>query len=60
MIKPGTIIVFDEYYNYPTATEHEYKAFMEFMASRSDINLEYIAYNPVHEQVAIQIIKKNK
>jgi hypothetical protein len=55
MINPGTIIVFDEYYNYPTSTEHEYKAFMEFMDRRPDIGFEYIAYNPLHEQVAIRI-----
>ena len=30
-IVPGTIIVFDEIYNYPTYREHEIKAFAEFL-----------------------------
>ncbi|MEG0834608.1 MAG: TylF/MycF/NovP-related O-methyltransferase [Anaerovoracaceae bacterium] len=30
MIKRGTIIVFDEYFNYPGWKNHEYKAFQEF------------------------------
>jgi hypothetical protein len=30
-IVSGTVIVFDEFYNYPDATEHEFKAFQEFL-----------------------------
>ncbi|MBC8506227.1 MAG: class I SAM-dependent methyltransferase [Chloroflexi bacterium] len=30
--QPGTIILFDEYYNYPGWREGEYKAFQEFLA----------------------------
>ncbi|MDQ3526244.1 MAG: class I SAM-dependent methyltransferase [Chloroflexota bacterium] len=32
-IKPGTVIVFDEYFNYPTWRDHEHKAFSEFVAA---------------------------
>jgi hypothetical protein len=30
-IVSGTVIVFDEFYNYPRAEEHEFKAFQEFL-----------------------------
>lgn len=55
MIKPNTIIVFDEYFNYPSWHEHEHKAFMEFTHSRK-INFQYLAYNKIHEQVAVKIL----
>lgn len=32
-ISPGTIIIFDEYFNYPGWKHHEHKAFYEFLAS---------------------------
>lgn len=34
-IIPGTVIVFDEYYNYPGFENHEYKAFKEFLSMKS-------------------------
>lgn len=33
-IRPGTVIVFDEYFNYPSWQQHEHKAFMELVAAR--------------------------
>ena len=38
----GTVIAFDEYYNYPGWQEGEYKVFAEFVAE-SDLEFEYIA-----------------
>ncbi|MGB4867259.1 MAG: TylF/MycF/NovP-related O-methyltransferase [Hyphomicrobium sp.] len=32
-IVPGTVIMFDEYFNYPNWQAHEHKAFMEYQAS---------------------------
>lgn len=55
-IKEGTIIVFDEFYNYPGSQEHEWKAFQEFLAANS-FHVEYLAYNENHEQVAVRIKK---
>lgn len=60
MIKPGTIIVFDEYYGYPAFLDHEYKAFQEFIMLREDLDFKYLAYNPMHEQVVVKIIKKDR
>jgi len=42
-IRKGTVIVFDEYFNYPNWQEHEFKAFQEFV-QEYDIKYEYIAY----------------
>ncbi len=50
----GTVILFDEFYNYPNYRNHEYKAFQEFLEKYS-FDAEYLAYNPFHEQVAVRI-----
>lgn len=54
-IKPGTIIVFDEFYNYPNFDQHEWKAFQEFMTEHH-LHAEYIAFNKMHEQVVVRIV----
>ena len=51
-IVPGTVIVFDEYFNYPDWEEHEYKAFQE-LVSRREIRYQYFAY--AQNQVAVKI-----
>ena len=53
-IVPGTIITFDEFYNYPTYDQHEFKAFQEFV-SKKNIGFEYIAFNCNHEQVSVRM-----
>jgi predicted O-methyltransferase YrrM len=53
-IQPGTVIVFDEYFNYPGWKEGEYKAFQEFVAEYT-IKYDYITYNALDEQVALII-----
>lgn len=55
-IQPGTILVFDELYNYPGCENHEFKALEEFLTKRH-FKARYLAYNIYHEQVAIQIEK---
>jgi hypothetical protein len=54
-IAPGTIIVFDEYFNYPDWRLHEYKAFQEFV-TRKGVKYEYIGLVPFQEQVAVRIL----
>lgn len=51
---PGSIIVFDEYFDYPGWQEHEFRAFAEFVAE-AGLSYEYLAYNRLHEQVAVRI-----
>lgn len=53
-IKEGTVIVFDEYFNYPEWENHEYKAFSEFMTD-TGLGCRYLAYNARAQQVAIVI-----
>jgi hypothetical protein len=49
---PGTIILFDEYFNYPNWEQHEYKALQEFVKQRG-ITYRYLAF--ARQQVAIRI-----
>jgi len=51
----GTVIVFDEYFNYVGWRNHEYKAFQEFIVA-SGFSYRYIGVVPHHQQVAIQIL----
>lgn len=57
-IVPGTVIVFDEYFNYPDWREHEYKAFQEFV-SEFDIQYEYLTYSARGYSVAVKIKASN-
>ncbi len=56
-IVPGTVIVFDELYNYLGSEMHEWKALQEFLIQKK-LDVEFIAFNENHEQVAVKIIKK--
>jgi hypothetical protein len=53
-VVPGSVIVFDEYFDYPGWEQHEFRAFAEFVA-RARLTYEYLAYNRLHEQVAVRI-----
>ena len=53
-IKCGTVIVFDELFNYPGWQNDEYKAFMEFI-ERTGFQFEYLGYCRYRTQVAIKI-----
>ena len=54
-IKPGSVILFDEYFNYPGWQNHEYKAFQEFIAA-SSFEYRYLAYNTSEWNAAVQIV----
>jgi hypothetical protein len=56
-IQDGTVIVFDEYFNYAGWREGEYKAFQEFLKT-SGLTYEYLGYNRYQEQVAVKIKSK--
>jgi predicted O-methyltransferase YrrM len=53
-LMPGTIIVFDEYFNYPNWQQHEYKAFQEFVA-RHQIRYRYFGFSASGGQVGVMI-----
>ncbi|MFI9008792.1 class I SAM-dependent methyltransferase [Actinosynnema sp. NPDC053489] len=51
---PGSVIVFDEYFNYPGWQEHEHKAWREHV-ERTGIQFDYCGYTYDHEQVIMKI-----
>lgn len=53
-IKPGTLIVFDEYFNYPGWREHEHKAFIEFL-EETGLKHRYLGAVRCNKQVAAVI-----
>ncbi len=58
-IVPGTIIVFDEYFNYPNWQAHEFRAFSELVA-RCQVQYEYLAYARFQVAVKIKAISPGK
>lgn len=52
-IRSGTVIVFDEYFNYPGWEGGEYKAFQEFILARG-LSYTYLGYTN-SQQVALKI-----
>lgn len=59
LITNGTIICFDEYYNYPDWENGEYKAFLEFTTTHK-IEFEYVGYIRMGSQMAIKIIERGR
>lgn len=55
-IGPGTVIVFDEFFNYPGWQEHEYRAFREFIAS-SGFQFRYLCYANRGFSVGVKIVE---
>ncbi|WVN42119.1 class I SAM-dependent methyltransferase [beta proteobacterium MWH-UniP1] len=53
-LRPGTVVAFDEYFNYPGWQGHEHKALLEFARERG-MAFRYIAYVENGNQVSIEI-----
>ncbi len=53
-IVSGSVIVFDEYLNYPGWQQHEFKAFQEFIA-QTGISYRYIGFASSDCAVAVQV-----
>lgn len=53
---PGSIIVFDEFFNYPGWQNHEYRAWTEYV-TRTGISFEYVGYTFDNEQVIAKIVR---
>lgn len=56
-IVPGTVIMFDEFYNYTGYQAHEYKAFKEFVEERN-VKYEWIGHVAEPGRQASMIIKE--
>ncbi|MDR3117030.1 MAG: TylF/MycF family methyltransferase [Puniceicoccales bacterium] len=54
LLRVGTVLIFDEFYNYPGAEEDEFRAFRELIQGRG-FGFRAVAYNAYHQQVIIQI-----
>jgi hypothetical protein len=54
-IRPGTVIVFDEYLSYIGWEDHEHAAFMEFAEGR---DFEYMFYNGVGSPAQVAVMMK--
>ena len=52
----GSIVVFDEFFNYPGWQQHEYRAWTEFV-TRTGISFEYLGYTVDNEQVIAKIVR---
>ena len=52
-LQSGTIIVFDEYFNYPNWQNHEHKAFSEF-CEKFSVKFDYISIG--HQQLGVRIL----
>lgn len=53
-LRPGSVILFDEYLNYPGWRHHEYKAWQEFVKSHS-VTYEYLAFSARDGQALVKI-----
>ena len=51
---PGSVLVFDEYFNYPGWQRHEHRAWSEFVA-RTGTRFDYLGYTADHEQVVVRL-----
>jgi hypothetical protein len=53
-LRPGSVIVFDEYFGYPGWQEHEYRAWQEY-AAEAGLRFRYEGYTSDNEQVVVRI-----
>ncbi|MBP2231456.1 tetratricopeptide (TPR) repeat protein [Azospirillum agricola] len=54
-LRPGSVVVFDEYIGNRSWREDEYRAFQEFAAKHA-VGYEYFAASPFTKQVAVRIL----
>ncbi|MBB5954159.1 putative O-methyltransferase YrrM [Saccharothrix tamanrassetensis] len=53
-LRPGSVVLFDEYFNYPGWEEHEHLAWTEF-AARHRVGFDYLCFTSNNEQLAVRI-----
>jgi predicted O-methyltransferase YrrM len=54
-LRSGSIILFDEYLNYPGWRHHEYKAWQEFVTSHN-LSYEYLAFSARDGQALVRLV----
>lgn len=55
-VSPGTIIVFNEYFNYPNWQQHEFRAFKEF-CEQYQVDYDYICWGQFEVAVRLNAIE---
>jgi predicted O-methyltransferase YrrM len=53
-LRPGTVVVFDEYFNFPGWELHEHRAWTEFV-ERTGITFEYLGFTADDEQISLKL-----
>ncbi|MEI4281337.1 class I SAM-dependent methyltransferase [Klenkia terrae] len=53
-LQVGTVVMFDEYFNYPGWEEHEHRAWVEFV-DRAGVQFEYLGFTADDEQLSLRI-----
>jgi predicted O-methyltransferase YrrM len=53
-LAPDAVVLFDEFFNYPSWQRHEFRAWTEFIAATGR-SFEYLGYTGNNEQVAIRL-----
>jgi hypothetical protein len=59
LLVEGTVIVFDEYFNYSGWQQGEFKAFAEFINAHDRLGYEYIGYIRNGGQVAVRLRRRD-
>jgi predicted O-methyltransferase YrrM len=54
-LRPGSVVVFDEFFNYPGWEAHEARAWAEYVAAH-DVGFRFEAYTLDNEQVVIRLL----
>jgi hypothetical protein len=53
-LKPGAVLVFDEYFNYPNWQRHEWRAFQEFIRD-TGLSYRYLGFAQKNGHVAVRL-----
>ncbi|MCZ2806471.1 class I SAM-dependent methyltransferase [Modestobacter sp. VKM Ac-2983] len=53
-LRVGTVLLFDEYFNFPGWEQHEHRAWTEFV-SRTGVEFEYLGFTADDEQMSLRI-----
>jgi hypothetical protein len=56
-ITVGSVILFDEYFNYPAWKKHEFLAWQEF-CNKNKVNYEYLAFTASGSSVLVRVTKR--
>jgi predicted O-methyltransferase YrrM len=53
-LREGTVVLFDEYFNFPGWEEHEHRAWTEFV-ERTGLTFEYLGFTADDEQLSVRL-----